>query len=147
MNRMINVSSLNTFKSSVKEGQNFTRIWYYNDSEQREYTRKISRVLSTGFYIDDTETNKKLWVDFKSTNDWYFEDGYIYMIYNHLAAYDEAMKTLESKSEINDFLKRYSDFMESLYSRKFKTVSKPIGIKENRRVEFFKVLAVYKLSE
>lgn len=147
MKKIVNISSLSNFKHSVEVGQDFTRIWYYKDEVQREYSRRVSRKLAKGFYIDDTELGKKVWVDFMSTNDWYFEDGYIYMIYNHLAAYDKAMKTLETEEEKEDFKKRYSDFLSKLYSNEFKRISKPIGIKEERRVEFFKVLAIYKLSE
>lgn len=147
MGKLISINSLYSFKTGVKEGQTFTRIWYYEHTQQADYPRIITRVLAKGFYIDDLETGKKLWVDFKTTNDWYFEDGYIYMIYNHLAAYDKAMKTLKKQSEIDSFLERYNDFKKALYAQEFRTISKPIGIKENRRTDFFKVLAIYKLSE
>lgn len=143
----LNISSLLAFKQNTEAGQIFRRIWYYKDETQREFDRKISRKLVKGFFINDEERNEKLWVDFGKTDDWYFEDDKIFMIFNHLEAQKKKLEDCETEEEVEICRTKYRNYLTKLYSGEKRTIQKMVGTGDNRRAEVFEVLAVYKLIQ
>lgn len=127
---MVYIKNHLKFKEKTKKGMVFRRIWHYQDPEPLE--RLITDVRANGFWVEQQGSEEPLWVEFMTAKDWAFQDGKVYMIFNHDLDKKRKAKELNA-DDYSRYCKRFTDYVKELETSK------------EPKIKGYKILGIYEI--